>query len=281
MTISRNIAWLAAVGAMVSCQGGASLAKYLFPVVGPSAATFLRVGIAAVLMLFAFRPKLHRLTTEQWRRIVLYGLSVALMNLVFYHALETVPLGVCVTVEFIGPLALALLFSRRPLDYLWTALAVAGILMIVPWKHSACDVGLNGILWAVGAGVGWALYILATNHVTQITPTHEAAPLGMTVAAIASLPFALCSGGLTAFNSSILLPTLGVATFSSALPFTFELIALKGLPEKTFSITLSVEPAIAALSGFVFLREALTPLQLAAMVLVIVASLGSTLTAKK
>lgn len=269
---------LAAIGAMVSCQGGASLAKDLFPCVGANGATTLRVGIAAVLMLAAFRPKIRKLSAEQWKRIVLYGLSVIAMNLVFYHALESVPLGVSVTVEFIGPLSLALIFSRRPLDFLWTALAVVGIVLIVPWSRGTGDAQLSGIIWAIGAGVGWAFYILATNYVTRITDTKDAAPLGMTVAALVSFPFAFASGGIYNFNADIFLPALGVAVFSSALPFTFELIALKGLPEKTFSITLSIEPAIAALSGALILHEVLSPLQLVAMCCVIVASAGSALT---
>ena len=132
MKVNRQIAWLAAIGAMVSCQVGATQAKALFAVVDTAGATFLRVGISALLMLILFRPGIGRITREQWKRIILYGLSVAAMNFIFYCALRTTPLGICVTVEFVGPLSLALIFSRKPLDFLWTALAVAGIALIVP-----------------------------------------------------------------------------------------------------------------------------------------------------
>ena len=277
MKINRQIAWLAAIGAMVSVQVGATQAKVLFSVVGAAGATALRIGIAALLMLAVFRPRIRTLSAEQGRRICLYGLAVAAMNLVFYYALAATPLGVCVTVEFVGPLSLALILSRKPLDFLWTALAVAGVVLIVPWAQQGGDVPLRGVLLAAAAGVCWAFYILATNHVTKITRATDAATLGMSVAALAVLPVALVDGGVFAFHPGILLPTLGVAVFSSALPVTLELVALKGLPEKTFSITLSVEPAIAALCGILLLGETLSPLQLVAMLCVIVASVGSTL----
>lgn len=278
MKINRQIAWLAAIGAMVSCQVGATQAKALFAVVDTAGATFLRVGISALLMLILFRPRIGQITREQWKRIVLYGLSVAAMNFIFYCALRTTPLGICVTVEFVGPLSLALIFSRKPLDFLWTALAVAGIALIVPWTEQTGDVPLTGVLLAATAGVGWAFYILATNHVTKITRATYAAALGMAVAALATLPLALFAGGVLHLTRTATVPALAVAIFSSALPFTLELVALKGLPEKTFSITLSVEPAIAALCGFLFLGETLTPIQLLAMACVIVASIGSTRT---
>ena len=277
MRINRQIAWLAAVGAMVSVQFGATQAKALFSAVGATGATALRIGLAALLMLAVFRPRVRALSGEQWRRIALYGLAVAAMNLVFYCALASTPLGVCVTVEFVGPLSLALILSRRPLDFLWTALAVVGVALIVPWWRNAGAVPLEGVLLAAGAGVCWALYILATNHVTQIVRATDAAALGMSVATVAVLPFALAAGDVYGFHAGLAGPTLGVAVFSSALPFTLELVALKGLPKKTFSIMLSVEPAIAALCGFLLLGEVLSPLQLVAMVCVIVASVGSSL----
>ena len=281
MRTNRQICWLAAVGAMVSVQGGASLAKHLFPVVGAAGATLLRVGLAAVLMLLVFRPKVRTLSREQLKRSFLYGLSIIAMNQLFYCALARTPLGIAVTVEFVGPLALALLLSRKPLDFLWTALAVMGILLIVPWTQAHGDLSLAGVLLAAAAGGGWALYILATNHVTRITPTPDAAALGMTVAAVAAIPLALADGGILRLSGNILWPAIGTAVFSSALPFTLELVALKGLSKKTFSITLSVEPAIAALSGLLFLGEHLTVLQLVAMACVMTASVGSTLTAKR
>ena len=277
MQLDRRVAVAASLGAMLSVQGGAAFAKHLFPLVGPDGATLLRIGLAALILLAVFRPRLRAFDRTQGRRVLLYGLALAAMNVTFFHALRLVPLGVAVTVEFVGPLGLALVLSRRAVDVLWAVLAAAGVVLIVPWTGTG-GAGFLGIGLAALAGVFWAGYILATSHVTKVLRAQDAVAAGMSVAALLVLPFAACTGGMAGIGRDALLLGLGVAVFSSAIPFTLELVALKGLPEKTFSIILSLEPAIAALIGFAVLHEVLRPVQLVAMVCVIVASVGSTLT---
>ena len=279
MNVSRRVAVAASLGAMLSVQAGAAVAKHLFPLVGADGASLVRIGLGAFVLLLVFRPRPWALSRTQLARIALYGFVLALMNVTFFYALRLVPLGIGVTVEFVGPLGLALVLSRRAVDALWAVLAAVGVALIVPWT-GAGEVSLAGVGLAALAGLFWAAYILATAHVTRVARAQDAVSLGMAFSAVLVLLLNACTGGLSSIGREALLPGLGVAVFSSAIPFTLELVALKGLPEKTFSIILSLEPAIAALIGFVALQEVLRPVQLVAMACVIVASVGSTLSAR-
>ena len=277
--VNPHLSVLAVLASVFSVQGGASIAKYLFHLLGPGGAVTLRVGIAGLILACVHRPPLRHFRWRQWKWVILYGFSIGAMNAVYYYGIQRVPLGVAVTIEFTGPLGLALISSRRATDFLWAFLAALGIVLIVPWTGTSAD-GLDplGLGLVFCAGLLWALYIVSTNRITRIMRSSDAVTLGMCVATLVVLPAGLLSGDLFHLNAKLLLIGLGVAVFSSVLPFSLDLLAMKGLKAKTFSILMSLEPAVAALSGFVFLGEKLTALQCLAMACVIVASAGATRT---
>ena len=269
----------AVIGAIVSVQGGAALAKGLFPVLGPLGTVGLRIGLSAIILLAVFRPPLHRLTAAQWRAIVPYGAVLGVMNLVFYSALSRIPLGLAVTLEFIGPLSVAVFGSRRAIDVAWVVLAAAGIALIAPWTGG--DVNPAGVVLALAAGACWAAYILLGGRVSRLIPGGAAVSAGMLVGAIVALPVSLASGGWAHLTAGRFAAGIGVALLSSAIPYTLEMIALKELPARTFGILMSLEPAVGALAGLVLLHEILSPSQWTAVALVIAASTGSTLTSRR
>ncbi len=265
---------------MISVQIGAVLAKGLFPELGAVATVCLRTGFSAVILLAVFRPPLLRLSAGQWRAAIPYGIALGAMNLVFYLALARIPLGLAVTLEFAGPLAVAVIGSRRAQDFLWVLLAGAGILLITPWAGSQ-NVDGKGVLFALLAGVGWAAYILLGGRVSRLFEGGEGAAVGMLFALAAVLPFALWTGGLGRLRLGSLAVGVAVALLSSAIPYSLEMVSLRAMPARTFGILMSLEPAIGALSGLVFLRERLSAGQWLAVVLVMTASAGATLTARK
>lgn len=264
----------AAVLAMISVQGGAALAKGLFPALGPAGTVGLRIGLSALILLVAFRP---RLSAAQWRAILPYGVVLGVMNALFYFSLARIPLGLAVAVEFSGPLGVAVFGSRKAVDLVWVALAAAGIALITPWSGSH-GVDPVGVLLAGAAGACWATYILLGGRVSQTLPGGVAVAAGMTVAAITIVPIAGAMGGFAHLTAGLFAAGLGVALLSSAIPYTLEMVALKSIPARTFGILMSVEPALAAFAGLIFLHEVLTPPQWLAVALVIVASTGATLT---
>ncbi len=265
--------------AIVSVQGGAAIAKALFPVVGAAGTASLRIGLSALMLLVAVRPRLGQLRAAQWRAVVPYGVALGTMNFLFYCALARLPLGLAVTLEFVGPLLVALAGSRRWLDVLWAVLAGAGIALIAPWGGHGLDV--VGVLLALAAGGCWAVYIVLGGRVAEVLPGNTAVAIGMLFATLAVLPFGLASGQLAGLTPRLLGLGAALALFSSALPFTLEMQALKSLPTRTFSILMSIEPAAAAFCGWLFLHERLTPAQWLAVLLVAGASAGATLTARR
>jgi inner membrane transporter RhtA len=264
---------------ILSVQGGAALAKGLFPVLGPSGTVGLRVGISAVILLAAFRPKLHRLNAAEWRMFLPYGLVLGVMNLVFYHSLSRIPLGLAVTVEFIGPLSVAVFGSRRLIDAVWVVLAGAGIALITPWTAGS-GVDPVGVALAFAAGVCWALYIIIGKRVSHLLSEGATVSIGMLVATVVVVPFAAAQGAFAHVTAGRFATGVAVALLSSAIPYTLEMVALKALPARTFGILMSLEPAVAALVGLAFLHEMLSPTQWLAVALVIAATAGSTLTAR-
>jgi inner membrane transporter RhtA len=270
----------AVVLAMISVQGGAALAKGLFPALGPAGTVGLRIGLSAVILLAAFRPRLNRLNAAQWRAVIPYGVVLGLMNMLFYISLSRIPLGLAVTVEFSGPLAVAVFGSRKVIDVLWVVLAAAGIALITPWSGSS-GVDPVGVLLAGAAGACWAAYILLGGRLSRTLPGGAAVAVGMMVAAITAVPFAAAVGGFAHLTASRFVAGIGVALLSSAIPYTLEMIALKAIPARTFGILMSMEPALAAFAGLIFLHEVLTPPQWLAVVLVIAASTGSTLNSRR
>lgn len=264
---------------IVSVQAGAAIAKGLFPALGPAVTASLRIGLAALMLLVAVRPTLRHLSAAQWRAVVPYGLSLGLMNFLFYLSLDRIPLGLAVTLEFVGPLGLALAGSRRWADALWAVLAGLGIALITPWHGTGLD-GL-GLMYAALAGAAWVVYIVLGQRTAAVLPGPVAVAVGMVFAALLVLPFGFSSPQLSALTLPLLGLGAALALFSSAIPFTLEMQALKRLSAATFSILMSLEPVAAALSGWALLHEQLTPGQWAAVVLIAGASAGATLSARR
>lgn len=266
--------------AMLSIQSGAALAKQLFMEAGPAGTTTLRVGFAAIILLVAWRPWRARFTRVHLKDIALYGMSLGLMNLLFYLALERIPLGIAVALEFTGPLALSLMSSKRLTDILWAFLAGLGIYLILPVQSNEHALDLIGILYALAAGAFWALYIWFGQRAGKDAHSGHVTALGMTAAALVTLPFGVAMNGESLVNLSLWPLGLAIAVLSSAIPYSLEMLALKTIPLKTFGILMSAEPAIAALAGYLFLKEQLTGVQMVAILCVMAASAGSTATAR-
>jgi inner membrane transporter RhtA len=270
----------AVIIAVVSVQGGAAFAKGLFPAVGTAGTAGLRIGLSALLLLAVFRPRLTRLTRAQWRAVIPYGLVLGFMNLSFYAALGRIPLGLAVTLEFAGPLGLAVVGSRRLADFLWVGLAAIGVALITPWQGSAATIDPLGVLLALVAGALWAAYIVLGRRASTLLPAGESVATGMLFAACTVLPFAFAGELVSHLTPALFAQGLAVALLSSAVPFTLEMMALRVLPARTFGILMSIEPAVAALCGLMFLHEQLTPTQWLALLFVSAASAGTTLTAR-
>ncbi|MBB6502141.1 EamA family transporter [Pedobacter cryoconitis] len=264
---------------IISVQGGAAIAKGIFPVLGAASTALIRIGLSAVILMMVNRPNLKLLTAKQWKAVIPYGICLGAMNLVFYLAIKRIPLGLGVTLEFVGPLMLAIFGSKRIVDYLWVLLAAAGIALIAPWGNKGID--LIGIFLALAAGGFWASYIVLGGRISKLMNGGDAVTVGMLFATLVVLPFGIGSGGLGQMTPVLLLLGIALALLSSAIPFTLEISALRQMPARTFSILMSIEPAVAALSGLVLLDEHLNLYQWIAVALVIIASAGATLTAKK
>jgi inner membrane transporter RhtA len=264
--------------AMASVQTGASLAKSLFPAVGAQGTTTLRLIFASILMFLILRPWRTTFTASSLRTVLIYGIALGGMNFLFYMAIRTVPLGVGVALEFTGPLAVALFHSRKVTDFIWIALAVTGLVLLVPMGQ-ADSLDVTGTLYALGAGVCWAGYILFGQKAGADHGVQTAA-LGVVIAAFFIAPIGVAHAGSALLNLSLIPVAIGVAVLSTALPYTLEMIALTRMPVRTFGTLMSMEPAVGALSGLVFLHESLTLLQWLAIGSIIVASAGATLTTK-
>jgi len=264
---------------IISVQCGAAIAKGLFPEIGAAATASLRIGLSAIILLIAFRPNLGKLNAKQWKYVTLYGLSLGAMNMVFYMAIERIPIGLGVTLEFVGPLVLAIFSSKKAIDFIWVVLAAIGIALIAPWTSNGLN--LTGVLLALLAGGFWAAYIILGGRISKIMKGGEAVAVGMLFATILILPFGIFSGGLTHLSPKLLGLGAALALLSSAIPFTLEINALKQLPARTFSILMSLEPAMASLAAFVFLQEYLSITECIAVACVVIASAGSSFTARK
>ncbi|QSW88980.1 MULTISPECIES: DMT family transporter [Flavobacterium] len=265
--------------AIISVQCGAAIAKTLFPVIGAAGTASLRIGISALILLLAYRPNFKNITRAQWKIVIPYGVSLGAMNLVFYFAIERIPIGLAVTLEFVGPLLLAIIGSKRLIDYCWVLLAAIGILFIAPWTNDRLD--SLGVLFALLAGAFWAGYIVLGGKISKIMNSGYAVSTGMLFAAILVLPFGFLENGFVNLTPKFFGMGIALALLSSAIPFTLEMKALGQLPPRTFSILMSLEPAAASICGFIFLQENLNLYEIFAVICVIIASAGSTLTAKK
>lgn len=267
--------------AMASIQGGATVAKQIIPVLGPAGTSALRLFFATIILWAIFRPWKTKVSGDQLKKLFVYGLCLGLMNLSFYFALERIPLGLAVSLEFTGPLAVAIFSSRKKIDYLWAVLAGVGIYLILPKIQGPDALDPVGIVLAVTAGAFWAGYILYGKKAGSDIPGTLAATWGMTFAAAAVIPAGLWTSSEKLFSVEVIPFGIGVAILSSALPYTLEMLSLKKIPTKTFGVLMSLEPAIAAIAGLLFLDERLLSMQWFAMGLIMLSSLGSSLTAEK
>lgn len=266
--------------AMTSIQGGASLAKSLFPLVGAPGVTALRLALGTLILVIVFKPWRLRFTREQRLPLLFYGLSLGAMNYMFYLAIQTVPLGVAVALEFTGPLAVALFASRRAVDFIWVILAVLGLWYLLPLGQDVTHVDLTGAAFALGAGACWAIYIISGQRAGEDHGPATVA-LGSLIAAIVFVPLGAFQAGEVLWHWSILPLGIAVAILSTALPYSLEMIALTRLPTRTFGTLMSMEPALAAVSGMIFLGETLALQQVLALMAIVIASMGSTLTLRR
>ena len=263
--------------AMLSIQSGASLAKSLFPLVGAPGVTALRILLGTAILVAIFKPWRLRFKKEQRLPLLFYGLSLGAMNYMFYLSIQTIPLGIAVALEFTGPLAVALFSSRRPVDFIWVVLAVLGLWFLLPLGQNVTEIDLTGAALALGAGACWAVYILTGQRAGEEHGPATVA-LGSVIAAIVFVPIGMAQATASIWQWSVMPIGLAVAVLSTALPYSLEMIALTRLPTRIFGTLMSMEPALAAISGMVFLGETLTLTQTLALCSIIAASMGSTLT---
>lgn len=273
--LGRVPAQVLVVSSIVSVQVGAAIGRSIFDELGAAGVTLLRVAIAALVLVVAVRPQVRHWSAQAWRAAALLGVTMASMNLVFYLSLRTVPLGVAVTVEFMGPLLLALVQTRRVVDLLWAVLAGTGVALL--GLQTTGDIPATGLLLAGLAGLCWAGYILGSAHLGQVLPGADGLAIALVVATLVVLPFG-ASGALGVLEHPWALgAAAAVALLSSIIPYGFELEALRRIPTRVFGILMSLEPAAAAVAGWVILRQALSRRELLALAVVSIASLGVTL----
>lgn len=267
--------------AMLCVQSSGSLAKILFqqfPVLTVSA---MRMLLGALILAIIFQIWKINFKSVRWSSILSYGIALAGMNGLFYLSIERLPLGIAVSFEFIGPLSVALYYARQKYDLLWVCMAILGLILLFPFDQAKQSLDLTGIAFAIGAGACWAVYIIAGQRPSGISGNHTVC-LGMFVGMLCLMPVALFSGMTSnVFQPPNLFYFVGLAILASALPFTLEMIALRNLTALSFGTLMSLEPAIAALSGFVFLNEQLLWTQWLALVTIITASIGCTYTTQQ
>jgi inner membrane transporter RhtA len=275
-TTQAKAVWLV-IGGIVSVQVGAAIAKDLFDLVPPTAMVWLRLVTSAVILVAIARPRLRGRSAQDWRVALAFGVSLLTMNWAIYQSFARIPLGIAVTIEFLGPLAVAVLGSRRARDLVWVALAAGGvaILGIAPG-----DLTVAGVLFALLAGASWAAYILLSASTGQRWPGISGLAVASVVGAVVLAPPAIVEAGPDLLDPKILLLGVAIGLLSSVIPYSFELKALRRIPPRVFGVLMSLEPAAAALAAMVLLAEFLAPLQWVAVGCVVVASVGATRSAQ-
>jgi inner membrane transporter RhtA len=262
--------------AMISIQSGSALAKGLFDVISPVGLAFLRLALAAAVLLPITRPRWRQYRWQDYRWVVGLGVSVGAMNALLYSAIAHIPLGVAVTLEFVGPLGVALAHARRPVEGLWVGLAAVGLVLLAPWQ-TGVNLAPVGVMLALASGGCWGLYILLAARVSQIMPGSGAVAIAMAAGALAVLPIAVAQEGTRLLSPSLLGLGLGVAILASALPYSLEMAAIRQVPVRVFGVLMSLEPVVATSLGFVMLGEQISLRVALAIALVSFAAAGSAL----
>ncbi|WP_089605874.1 EamA family transporter [Acinetobacter piscicola] len=267
--------------AMISIQSSGALAKTLFdhfPVLTISA---MRLLLGSLILAVIFKIWQANFKQVRWAAIISYGIALAGMNVLFYLSIKRLPLGIAVSFEFIGPLSVALYHARQKFDFVWVGLAILGLVLLFPFDQAAHRLDPIGIALALGAGACWALYIIAGQKPSGISGNHTVC-LGMFVGMLCLMPIALFTGmPASVFQPSNFIYFVALAILASALPFSLEMIALRNLTALSFGTLMSLEPAVAAFSGFIFLNEQLLWTQWLALATIISASIGCTITVQK
>jgi inner membrane transporter RhtA len=259
------------VGAIASVQSGAAVATKLFPLVGPGGAVFLRLALSALVVGAIVRPGLRTRSRPDLILVVGFGLVLAAMNCLFYLSLDRIPLGIAVTFEFLGPLGVAVAGSRRPLDLLWVVLAALGVVLLT----GSGSLNVAGVVFATSAGACWAAYILLSQRVGRVFEGMTGLAVALAVGAVATAPYGVVAGGRTLLRPAVLAKGAAIAVLSSAIPYSLELAALRRLRAAVFGVLMSLEPAMAAVSGLLFLGQHLVWRDWLAVVAVMTASIGA------
>lgn len=271
---------LGLLGAMLSVQVGAAFAKGLFPVLGPEGTTMLRLAIGALMLAAALRPWKVLPSRKNLPWLGAYGITVCAMNMLFYAALQRIPLGICVALEFTGPLFVATLGSRRLLDLVWVALAIVGIGLLSPFAGISSGLDPLGVALALAAGACWGLYIIFAQKAGAELGVRTSA-YGMAIAAVLALPFGFSAAQAHLTDPHVMAGAAVVGLFSSALPFYLEMLVLARMPAKVYGMLVCLEPAGGALTGFLFLHEKLNLLQCLGIAAVIAAAFGAAVAARR
>jgi inner membrane transporter RhtA len=262
------------LGAITSVQLGAAVATTLFEAIGPGGTVFERLAFGSLVLLAVWRPRIRGRSRRELLQAAVFGLVLAAMNLSFYEALDRIPLGIAVALEFVGPLTVALLGSRRALDLLWVAFAAAGILILThPGGHSLDGLG---VALALLAGVFWGAYIVLNARLGQVFPGVTGLTLGMCVGTLAVAPLGIVEGAGQLLSLETLVLGGAVGVLSSVIPYSFEVEALRRIAPPVFGVLMSLEPAVAALAGFLVVGQRISVRLLVGIALVVVASVGST-----
>lgn len=270
------------IGSTLSLPFGAAVAAQLFPVLGPWGVTSLRVAIAAILLVIIVRPKPRGWNRSQWLAAVLFGVSLAAMNGFFYAAIDRIPLGPAVAIEFLGPLVLAAVLTRRIADAAWVGVALLGMVVLgLDGLIGAEPLDPLGVIFILIAAGFWAMYIRMSARVGALIPGSSGLAMGLLVAAVLLIPVGVPAAATALADPQLLLLAAITAVLSSVIPYSFELAALRRLPQRVFGVLLSLEPAFATLAGWLILGQDATPLRMLAVALVIAASVGTTLAVRR
>ena len=274
MSEHQNLSFIAAFSGMIFVQTGAAFAKTLFPVVGSEGVAALRIGIAAIVLLVFFRPWTLLQSNISWPSLILYGVILALMNLLIYRAFAYIPVSIAISIEVMGPLIAALVTSRQKSDLLWIALSALGLFLLAAGDVDG-NISLHGVGYSLAAAFFWGLYVIVGKGISLGGGKSVAA--GMLVASIIAVPLGIAQAGMTLLAPAILLTGLAVAILSSMLPFLLDMYAMRWLPPRVFGVLLSGSPVVSAIAGWFVLHEKLTLLQCCGVMSVMAACAGCAL----